>query len=102
MAKVPPLDHAISREIVPGQLLDSEAEHTRFIRSRAAGYGHSVGTCRMGLSSDAGDVVDPNGLVYGTENVFVADASIIPEIPRANTNLTCMLIGRKLAEVVYT
>jgi choline dehydrogenase len=101
MAKLPPLDHAIRREIVPGQLLDSEAERTRFIRSHAAGYAHSVGTCRMGPSSAAGDVVDPSGLVYGTENVFVADASIIPEIPRANTNLTCMLIGRKLAELVY-
>lgn len=100
MAKLPPLDHAIRREIVPGQLLDSEAERTRFIRSRAAGYAHSVGTCRMGPSAEGGDVVDPNGLVYGTENVFVADASIIPEIPRANTNLTCMLIGRKLAELV--
>jgi len=56
----------------------------------------------MGPSSEAGDVVDANGLVYGTENVFVADASIIPEIPRANTNLTCMLIGRKLAELLHT
>src|SRR6266851_1902919 len=101
IAKVPPLDHAIRREIAPGHLLDSTAERIRFIRSRAAGYAHAVGTCHMGPSSEAGDVVDANGLVYGTENVFVADASIIPEIPRANTNLTCMLIGRKLAELIY-
>jgi len=100
LAELPPLSHAVRREIDPGQRLDSGAERARFIRSRATGYAHSVGTCRMGPSSEAGDVVDPNGLVHGTENVFVADASIIPEIPRANTNLTCMLIGRKLAEVV--
>jgi choline dehydrogenase len=100
IAKVPPLDRAIQREIVADELLDSEVDGSRFIRSGAAGYGHSVGTCRMGPSWEAGDVVDPNGLVYGTENVFVGDASIIPEIPRANTNLTCMLIGRKLAERV--
>lgn len=101
MAKLPPLDHAIRREIAPGLPLDSKAERIRFIRGRAAGYAHSVGTCRMGPSSEAGVVVDANGLVYGTENVFVADASIVPEIPRANTNLTCMLIGRKLAELIY-
>ena len=98
---MPTLDHAIRREIAPGLLLDSKAELIRFIRGRVAGYAHSVGTCRMGPSSEAGVVVDANGLVYGTENVFVADASIVPEIPRANTNLTCMLIGRKLAELIY-
>jgi hypothetical protein len=70
------------------------------IRSLADGYGHSVGTCRMGPSPEAGDVVDHDGMVYGTENVFVSDASIVPDIPQANTNLTCMLIGRKLAGVV--
>jgi choline dehydrogenase len=100
IATVPPLDYTIRREIVPGHV--SEPEGTRFIRSHAAGYGHSVGTCRMGPSPEAGDVVDHTGLVYGTENVFVADASIIPEIPQANTNLTCMLIGRKLAGVVHS
>jgi choline dehydrogenase len=101
LAALPPLNHAIRREIDPGPLPESTAERARFIRSRATGYAHSVGTCRMGPSSEAGVVVDPNGLVHGTENVFVADASIIPEIPRANTNLTCMLIGRRLAELVY-
>jgi choline dehydrogenase len=97
LAKLPPLDGAIQREIVPGDSLATDRERAKFIRDRATGYSHPVGTCRMGLSPDAGAVVGPNGAVHGVENVFVADASIIPEIPRANTNLTCMLIGRKLA-----
>lgn len=100
LAELPPLRHAIRREIAPGQLPDHEAERASFLRARATGYAHSVGTCRMGPSAKAGDVVGPTGLVHGIENVYVADASIIPEIPRANTNLTCMLIGRKLADVV--
>ena len=37
------------------------------------------------------------GRVYGMDNVFVADASIMPQIPAANTNLTCYVIGRRIA-----
>jgi choline dehydrogenase len=60
------------------------------------GYAHAVGTCRLG------DVVDPSCRVRGTSNVFVADASIIPTIPRANPNLLCLLIGDHAAELIAT
>jgi choline dehydrogenase-like flavoprotein len=45
-------------------------------------------------------VVDPSGQVRGSANLRVADASIMPVIPRANTNLTAMLIGMKVAAAV--
>lgn len=61
-------------------------------------YSHAVGTCKMGPASDPDAVVDSRGRVRGTENLYVADASIIPRIPLANTNLTSMLIGMKSAE----
>jgi choline dehydrogenase-like flavoprotein len=54
----------------------------------------------MGPSSDRLAVVDATGRVHGTTNIYVADASVMPEIPRANTNLTCMLIGMKVADAV--
>ena len=60
-------------------------------------YSHASGTCKMGPESDAGSVVDARGRVHGIENLYVADASIIPLIPLANTNLTSMLIGMKVA-----
>lgn len=58
---------------------------------------HFTGTARMGLSPDAGAVVDPSGRVFGTDNLWVADASIMPTCPRAPTNLTCIMIGEKIA-----
>ena len=67
------------------------------MRDNPADYSHSVGTCRMGPSPGRGDVVDAGGCVHGLANVFVADASVIPRIPRANTNLTCYVIGAKIA-----
>lgn len=61
---------------------------------------HPVGTCRMGNPLDPRSVVDPSGRVLGTENLRVADASIMPEIPRANTHLTAVMIGERIAEIV--
>ena len=72
----------------------------RFIRENIIDYAHPVGTCRMGSSSAAGDVVDQTGRVHGLRNVYVADASIIPIIPRANINLSCFIIGRQSADLL--
>jgi len=58
---------------------------------------HPVGTCRMGAPSDARSVVDPACRVLGLEGLRVVDASIMPEVPRANTHLTCVMIGEHVA-----
>lgn len=54
---------------------------------KPTGYGHAVGTCAMRNAADS------RGRVYGTANVRVADASLIPTIPSTNPNLLIMLIG---------
>ncbi|GAA2514279.1 GMC family oxidoreductase N-terminal domain-containing protein [Winogradskya consettensis] len=61
-------------------------------------YGHLVGTCRMG--TDPGAVVDPTLTVAGVTGVSIADASIMPASPRANTMLTSMMIGLRGAALV--
>jgi choline dehydrogenase len=62
------------------------------------GYWHPTGTCRMGPADDPGSVVDGNGRVHGIQNLFVADASILPTIPRANPALTVLAVAEKIAE----
>lgn len=91
---------AIEREVAPGKKIASDAGLRAYVRDHVEGYSHPVGTCKMGPGSDAGAVVNADGRVRGTENVFIADASIMPVIPRANTNLTSMLIGLKVADAV--
>jgi choline dehydrogenase-like flavoprotein len=59
---------------------------------------HLTGTCRMGAPDDPRSVVDPDCRVLGVEGLRVIDGSIMPDVPRANTNLTCMLIGEHMAE----
>jgi choline dehydrogenase len=58
---------------------------------------HPVGSCRMGPVTDPRSVVDPDCRVIGVERLRVIDASIMPEIPRANTHLTAVMIGEHMA-----
>ena len=59
---------------------------------------HVSSTCKMGPSSDAMAVVDAQGKVYGLEGLSVADASVMPDCIRANTNITSMVIGERIAD----
>ena len=60
-------------------------------------YYHAVGTCKMGPDSDPAAVVDARGKVYGVDNLYVADASIMPVVPRANTNIPALVVGERIA-----
>jgi 5-(hydroxymethyl)furfural/furfural oxidase len=64
------------------------AEH---IRQNVAGTFHPVGTCRMGADGDRDAVTDPSGRVRGIDNLRVIDASIMPTLPRGNTNIPTMM-----------
>lgn len=61
-------------------------------------YRHAVGTCRMGPADDPLAVVDADGRVHGLSGLRVADASVMPTIPRANTNLPTLMLAEKLAD----
>jgi choline dehydrogenase len=56
-------------------------------------YYHGVGTCRLGRDDDPQAVVDARLRVRGLANVRVADASVLPVLPHANTNLSAILAG---------
>jgi choline dehydrogenase len=76
------------REARPGPAVEAE----RHVRETARGFFHPVGTCAIG------PVVDGDGRVRGCEGLSVADASIMPSIPRANTNLSTIALAERLAE----
>ena len=61
---------------------------------------HISGTCKMGPESDPMAVVDQFGRVHGLAGLRVADASIMPDCIRANTNVTTMVIGERIADFV--
>jgi choline dehydrogenase len=88
----------LDAEAVPGKAVETDADLAAFVRSNLTGYFHAVGTCRMGLDADPTAVTDGLGRVHGIENLVVADASIMPTIPRANTNWTVAAIAEKIAD----
>ncbi|MEE2949047.1 MAG: mycofactocin system GMC family oxidoreductase MftG [Chloroflexota bacterium] len=59
---------------------------------------HLSGTCKMGPDSDPMAVVNQHGQVHGIQGLRVADASIMPDCIRANTNLTTIMIGERIAD----
>lgn len=63
---------------------------------------HMAGTCKMGNSSDADAVVDPELRVYGVTKLRVVDASITPAIPSANTNAPSIMIGEMASDFIKT
>jgi choline dehydrogenase len=78
------------RELRPGAEVGAE-EH---VRATARGFFHPVGTCAIG------SVLDERCRVLGFENLYVVDASAIPEIPAANTNLTTIALAERASEWV--
>ncbi|UFW52636.1 MULTISPECIES: GMC family oxidoreductase [Bradyrhizobium] len=71
-----------------------------FVRQSVFGVWHPVGTCRMGDPADRMAVVDPGGRVIGSENVYVADASIMPRLPTANTNIPVIMAAEKISDAL--
>jgi choline dehydrogenase len=91
-----PIAGLVQEEIAPGKDVESIAELTNYVRGHTGIAFHPVGTCRMGVDGKA--VVSPDCLVRGTANLWVADASIMPDLISGNTNAACMMIGAKLGK----
>jgi choline dehydrogenase len=70
-------------------------------RFAGSGY-HPCGTAKMGPASDPMAVVNQHGQCHAVDGLVVADASIMPFVPRANTNLTAIMIGEKIGEWLRT
>lgn len=76
-------------------IADDDALDTVIEGKTASGY-HLTGTCLM-AARDRGGVVDQHGLVYGTHGLRVADASVIPTTPAANTMLTTIMTAERIS-----
>ena len=100
---VPPLAAPIfatlaDRRVNLKTLVEDDAALADHIRDNVAGTFHPVGTCRMGSADDREAVTDPAGRVRGFERLRVIDASIMPTVPRGNTNIPTIMVAEKLAD----
>jgi predicted dehydrogenase (TIGR03970 family) len=86
-------------EPTDAELASDEALNEYLLREVTTGQ-HISGTCKMGPVSDPMAVVDQHGHVHGLQNLRVVDASIMPNCIRANTNVTTMMIGERIADFI--
>ena len=80
--------------------IDDDEVVREYLRDNVSHLVHPVGTCRMGPAADALSVVGQDGRVHGLEGLRVADASVMPMIIRGNTNLTTIMIGERIADMM--
>jgi choline dehydrogenase len=86
------------RELSPGPAVLDDVQLRDWVINNTGSYYHFVGSCKMGVDHLA--VVDPQLKVHGVEGLRVADGSIMPSIPSANTHATVVMIGERAAEFI--
>lgn len=91
----------LRRVITQGDALDAlladPALLASYLRRNVTGVWHACGTCRMGDPLDPATVTAPDGRVLGVDGLWVGDASLMPAIPSANTNLPTFMVAEKIA-----
>jgi choline dehydrogenase-like flavoprotein len=81
----------------PLETLDARGALEAWMVQRAGAYVHAAGTCRMGRPDDSDAVVDPECRVLGVSGLSVVDASVFPDVPRANPHLTVLAVAERVA-----
>jgi len=99
LAETPEIRELSQGMVWPRPEVAADRDELRSWARRACGSGyHPCGTAPMGASDDPTAVVDQYGRVFGVEGLYVADASIMPTIPRANINIPTIMIGERFGE----
>jgi choline dehydrogenase-like flavoprotein len=100
IARTGPIDAVVTGpELAPGLAVppDDRSALAAWARATVSTFHHPVGTCAMGPDPDQGAVTDARGSVHGTANLTVADASVMPMIPSATTNLPTIMVAEHIA-----
>jgi choline dehydrogenase-like flavoprotein len=98
MLRTPAFSKYRAHEYLPGPGVETDAEVVSFIRSNTVTVHHPVGTCQMGIGSDA--VVDSELKVRGIDALRVADASVFPSIVGGNINAPIIMVAERAADFI--
>jgi len=102
LTRLAPLREFIDQVHFPDPSRISRADLEQVARRVSASGYHPCGTAKMGPADDPLAVVDQFGRCHGVDQLVVADASIMPTVPRANINLSTIMIGEMMGEWLRT
>lgn len=87
--------------LFPQDLPEAGAAYDRMAYTVSGHMFHPAGTCRMGPAHDLQAVVDPRQCrVHGLQGLRVVDGSVMPTLPRGNTNIPIIMVAEKIAEAI--
>jgi 5-(hydroxymethyl)furfural/furfural oxidase len=92
------IDTLVTSGVTLKDVLADDATLDAYLNKVVAGVWHPVGTCRMGTDPLA--VTTPQGRVHGVDALRVCDASVMPSIPCANTNLSAIMVAERMADLI--
>jgi len=87
-------------DALPGPDVHTDAEWLDYARQYGSTAYHLIGTARMGPVTDKTSVVDDQLRVHGLQGLRVVDASIMPNMPSANTYSSTMMIAEKASDMI--
>jgi choline dehydrogenase len=96
----PELVHYFDGDALPGPDVQGDDEWLDYARQYGSTAYHLIGTARMGPATEPTAVVDDQLRVHGLQGLRVADASIMPSMPSANTYATTMMIAEKASDMI--
>jgi len=92
------MNHFINEGPELAGLLNDDNALTDYVCGAVVSLWHPSCTCRMGEADDTNAVLDAHGRVYGVDNLVVADASAMPNVPTTNTNLPTLMLAERIAD----
>lgn len=90
----------VTQGVTLEKLLADDKALTAFVRANVGGTWHPSGTCRMGRAEDPQAVTSSDGRVIGVTGLRVCDASLMPSIPCANTNVPTIMMAERIADLI--
>jgi 5-(hydroxymethyl)furfural/furfural oxidase len=90
----------VTQGVTLKKLLADDTALTEFVQRQVGGTWHPSGTCRMGRADDPLAVTTGDGRVIGVQGLRVCDASLMPAIPCANTNVPTLMLAERIADLI--
>ncbi|VDO05550.1 unnamed protein product [Haemonchus placei] len=88
-------------ELSPGKDVTTDAQIDNFVKEMSASAYHPCCSCKMGSQDDKMAVVDPETMsVYGTQNLKVVDASVMPSVVSGNLNAPVIMMAERAADIL--
>ncbi|MBM9402005.1 GMC family oxidoreductase N-terminal domain-containing protein [Gluconacetobacter azotocaptans] len=94
------IDGVMAPGVTAATLMADDRALDDFVRQHVGSTWHASGTCRMGPADDPLAVTSPAGAVHGVDGLRVCDASLMPSIPCANTNIPTIMIAERIADMI--